>query len=119
MDIPSGGLRLVNSAPYEQKGFAELLYYVSTLVDILKAKGCPVFIVRLPTGDAVLDLENELFSREKFWSLMQQHVAAHFIHFEDYPELGGYVSTDGSHVATDATDEFTRKLASVLRANGL
>ncbi len=108
-----------NSAPYEQKGFGELLYYVSTLVDILQAKGCPVFIVRLPTGDAVLELEKELFSKEKFWDLMQQNVAAQFIHFEDYPELAGFVSADGSHVAVDSADEFTRNLASVLRANGL
>ena len=108
-----------NSAPYEQKGFGELLYYVSTLVDILKAKGCPVFIVRLPTGDAVLELEKELFAKEKFWDLMQQNVAAQFIHFEDYPELAGFVSADGSHVAADGTEDFTRNLASVLRANGL
>jgi hypothetical protein len=108
-----------NSAPYEQKGFGELLYYVSTLVDILQAKGCPVFIVRLPTGDAVLELEKELFSKERFWDLMQQKVAAQFIHFEDYPELAGFVSADGSHVAADSTEEFTRNLASVLRVNGL
>jgi len=108
-----------NSAPYEQKGFAELLYYVSTLVNILEAKGCPVFVVRLPTGGAVLELEDELFSRQKFWDSMQQNVAARFIHFEDYPELSDFVSADGSHVAADSSGEFTRKLASVLRANGL
>ena len=51
----------------------------------------------------LVELEKELFSKENFWDLMQQNVDAPFIHFEDYPELAGYVSADGSHISADGT----------------
>jgi len=108
-----------NSEAYEQKGFSEVLEYFSTLVDILKAKGSRVYVLRLPSGGAVLDYERQEYPPDRFWTLMQRHVDAQYIHFEDYPELDGYLSPDGSHIAAEKAGDFTRQLASVFSARGL
>lgn len=108
-----------NTEAYDQKGFAEILHYFSTLVDILKSKGCRVYVLRLPSEGLVLDYERQLFPQDRFWKQMERHLDARFIHFEDHPELEGYLSMDGSHVAAGKAGEFTRHLASILSANGL
>jgi len=108
-----------NTEAYDQKGFAEILHYFSTLVDILKSKGCRVYVLRLPSEGLVLDYERQLFPQDKFWKQMQRQLDAQFIHFEDYPELEGYLSADGSHVAAWKASEFTEQLAAILSASGL
>ena len=108
-----------NTEAYAQQGFAELLQYFSALVELLQAKGSRVYVLRLPSEGAVLDFERQLFPQDRFWNLMQRYINAQFIHFEDYPELEGYMSADGSHIATGKAGEFTEQLALVLSANGL
>lgn len=108
-----------NTEPYEPQGFNELLQYFSTLVQMLNNKGSRVFILRLPSEGAVLDYERQTFPQEKFWDLMQRHINARFIHFDDYPELLGYMSEDGSHIESEKAADFTARLAEVLLANGL
>ena len=108
-----------NTEAYEQQGFAELLRYFSMLVEVLSAKGSRVYILRLPSEGAVLDFERQHFPKDRFWGQMQRYLNAQFIHFEDYPELEGFLSTDGSHIAAEKAGEFTERLALVLRANGM
>ena len=108
-----------NTEAYEQQGFAELLRYFSALVEVLKAKGSRVYVLRLPSEGTVLDYERQQFPQDRFWNLMQRYINAQFIHFEDYPELEGYMSADGSHVDTENAREFTEQLALVLSTNGL
>jgi len=108
-----------NTEAYEQQDFVELLQYFGTLVDLLNAKGSRVYVLRLPSEGAVLDFEQQLFPQDKFWNQMQRHIDARFIHFDDYPQLNGYLSVDGSHIAAEKAAEFTEQLALVLSANGL
>ncbi|MBT8098428.1 MAG: hypothetical protein KJO82_01690 [Gammaproteobacteria bacterium] len=107
-----------NTEPYERQGFDELLNYFATLVNILQAKGSQVVVVRLPSSGLVLDYEGQLFPKSQFWNRMQQQIDATFVHFEDYPELRGFLSIDGSHIASDRAADFTRELAAVLTDNG-
>ena len=108
-----------NTEAYEQQEFVELLQYFGALVDILKSKGSHVYVLRLPSEGAVLDFERQHFPQAEFWNQMQRYVDARFIHFDDYPELNGYLSTDGSHIAAENAADFTEQLALVLSANGL
>lgn len=108
-----------NTEAYEQRDFVELLQYFGALVDILKSKGSRVYVLRLPSEGAVLEYERQLFPQDKFWNQMQPYIDARFIHFDEYPELNGYLSVDGSHIATEKAAEFTEQLALVLSANGL
>lgn len=108
-------LYLENTEPYEADGFADLVNYVSTLVEILKAKDCRVVFLRLPSGDIVRELEKQMFPRSQFWGFMEDNIDAEFIHFEDYPELEGYLSVDGSHIASKNSAAFTSVLARIIR----
>ncbi|MFQ6007267.1 MAG: hypothetical protein ACE5OQ_17400 [Woeseia sp.] len=108
-------LYLENTEPYEAAEFAHLVNYVSALVEILKAKGCRVIFLRLPSGGIVRQLERRMFPSERFWGYMEQNIGARFVHFEDYPELAGYLSIDGSHVASEKSAAFTKALARVIR----
>ena len=108
-----------NTEPYGQDEFANLLQYFATLVDILNAKGSRVIVLRLPSGGAVLDYENALFPQERFWDELRHRIDAEFIHFQDHPELDGFLSADGSHIAAEKATEFTLRLAAILRDKDL
>jgi hypothetical protein len=108
-----------NSEPYETRGFAELLQYFSAVVDVLNNKGSRVYIVRLPSEGKVLDFENQHFPQERFWNEMKRNINARFVHYQDYPQLDGYLSVDGSHIDAAKATEFTALLAQVLIENQL
>lgn len=108
-------LYLENTEAYEADEFADLVNYVSAIVTILKAKNCRVIFLRLPSADIVRDLERQMFPNERFWGYMQKNIDAEFIHFEDYPDLSGYLSVDGSHVASDKSAAFAKALADVIQ----
>jgi hypothetical protein len=108
-------LYLQNTEAYEADEFADLITYVSRLVDILDAKHCRVIFLRLPSADIVRDLERRMFPHERFWGYMEENINAEFIHFEDYPELSGFLSVDGSHVASENSAVFTKVLAGIIR----
>jgi len=108
-----------NTEAYEPQGFSDVLQYFGTLVQMLNARGCRVFVLRLPSEGAVLDYERQIFPQDRFWNPMQRYINARFIHFDDYPGLIGYMSADGSHVESALAGDFTRQLALVLDANGI
>ena len=108
-----------NSIAYDSESYADVLQYFSTLADLLKAKGCRIFVVRLPSEGAVLDYELDEYPQVTFWEQLQHQVDANFIHFQDYPELEGYLSPDGSHIAAEKASDFTKQFAAILSANGL
>jgi hypothetical protein len=65
----------------------------------------------------VRDLEEQMFPQSRFWDYMEENIDAEFIHFEDYPELAGYLSVDASHIASEKTAAFTEVLAGVIRGH--
>jgi len=112
-------LYMQNTEPYSATEFQAVIDYFATLVDLLRQKGVDVYIVRLPSDKQVLQLENKLFPDTVFWDAMEQQIDATFVHFQDYPELQGYLSGDGSHIESGNSTAFTRALIDVLQRNGL
>ncbi len=110
---------LENSVPYIQPEFAVVLNYMNTLVQLLRNKGVDVYFVRLPSSAEVKLIESVLFPRPTFWGLMEQRLDARFIHADDYPEMAGFMSQDGSHVDSQHIVEFTTLLIGALRENQL
>jgi hypothetical protein len=108
-------LYLQNTEAYEAGEFADLVVYLRRLVDILNARNSRVIFLRLPSADIVRDLERRMFPHERFWGYMEQNIDAEFVHFEDYPELSGYLSVDSSHIASDNSAAFTSVLAGIIR----
>ena len=108
-----------NAEAYEEKGFEELLHYFSAVVDIHNQKGSHVIILRLPSEGKVLDFERQNFPKSRFWNVMKNRIDATFVHFDDYPQLNGFLSNDGSHIDSNKAVEFTEQLALVLSENSL
>ena len=100
--------------PYATEEFGPFVNYISTLVDMLRRKGVDVYFIRLPSDGAVRAYEEKLFPREQFWGVLEANVSATFIHYDEYPELAGFVSRDGSHIDASQISEFTRRLNEVL-----
>ena len=105
--------------PYNVDEFRLVINYIATIVGQLRAKGVDVYFVRLPSTGAVRDVENAFFPRERYWDVLEQGVDATFVHFEDYPELAGYVTEDGSHIRSEASPAFTQALGNVLARHRL
>ncbi len=112
-------LYLENTEPYFDAEFQTIIDYFAVLVNILREKGVDVFFVRLPSDEQVLALEKHLFPEARFWARLEQQVDATFVHFEDHPELLGYLSDDGSHIDSTRNTEFTQALVAVLKEKGL
>lgn len=112
-------LYLQNTEAYSDADFQTIIDYFAALVDILRKKGVDVFVIRLPSDEQVLELEKQLFPETRFWAAMEQQIDATFMHFEDHPELLGYLSGDGSHIDSERNTEFTNALVGALKANGL
>jgi len=101
-------------APYSDEEFVPIVNYVSMLIGMLRQKGVDVYFVRLPSAGAVRAYEENLFPRDQFWGVLESNVDATFIHYQDHPELTGYLSRDGSHVDAVRIGEFTTRLNDVL-----
>ncbi len=110
---------LENTVPYTQPEFDVVLNYVDTLVRLLRRKGVDVYFLRLPSTAEVQLLESAFFPRQVFWDVMEHRLDATFIHADDYPQMKGFMSQDGSHIDSKYIVEFTNILSSVLRENGL
>ena len=113
------GLYLGNTKPYTAQEFDAVVNYIATLVRLLRQKGADVYFVRLPSSGAVRSLEGAFFPKEQFWEVLKGRVDATFIHYDDYSELKGYMSVDGSHVESTHMPTFTRLLSDVLARNQL
>jgi len=110
---------LQNVEPYARTEFERIVNYIDTIVRMLRQKGVDVYFVRLPSAGAVRKLEEELFPREQFWGVLETSIDATFVHFDDYPELAGFMSEDGSHIDSTQILEFTSRLSDVLARNQL
>ncbi len=110
---------LEHSAPYEPREWELTLNYFASLVDTLRMKGAEIVFVRLPSGEQVGALEGVFFPRDRFWGQMENTLNATFVHTDDFPQLQGFVSVDGSHIRSPQIVEFTEQLVDVLLGAGL
>ncbi len=110
---------LENTVPFSRPEFDVVLNYLDTLVRLHRQKGVDVYFLRVPSSAEVQLLESAFFPRTMFWDVMEQRLDATFIHADDYPEMAGFMSQDGSHIDSQHIVEFTNVLADVLQMNGL
>ena len=103
-----------SNRPYTEGELRLVINYIGTIVRQLRAKGVDVYFVRLPSTGAVRAVEHAFFPRARYWDVLEQSIDATFVHFEDYPELAGYVTEDGSHIRSEVSPDFTRALGDVL-----
>ncbi|MBN2713633.1 MAG: hypothetical protein JXR97_14525 [Planctomycetes bacterium] len=88
---------------------------LSRLRQLQYMKGGSLVMVRMPTTEEHLKIDDHDFPKDKFWDRINGLSGIPTIHFQDYPELADFDCPDTSHL--DATDapEFSRRLAKILK----
>lgn len=92
--------------------FAEL----QRAVEQLRARGCRIAFVRMPSASALRELEAKLVPRAVVWDRALRDCQVAGVHFEDHAELAGFVCPEWSHLTDADAAEFTRLLAPHLQA---
>ncbi len=85
----------------------------------IRSRGGEVVFVRTSTLGAVRDSENRYYPRTSYWTRLVDAAVGHAIHFEDYPQLQGYRSTDHAHIDPDEAPRFTEALLTILKEQSL
>ncbi len=104
--------------PLSPDEFRARILEIREAVGKISARGGKVAFVRMPSCDEVKEIEEQTMPRHVYWNIFARLVAAHTIHFEDFPELARSKCTDGSHLNFDDAHHFTRQLVSILSEKG-
>ncbi len=76
-------------------------------IDKLRARGVRVLFVRPPSDGVYYAYEQKYLPRATTWDPLLEHTHAPGIHFEDYPELQGYVLPEWSHLSAPEAERYT------------
>jgi hypothetical protein len=88
---------------------------VAADVKAIRDRGGDVIFVRFPSTGWLREWENETAPREAHWEPLLQETGCLGIHFEDYPELGGFDCPEWSHLSGADAEKFSRGLARIVR----
>lgn len=83
---------------------------LATAVRRIQSRGGSVVLVRLPTSDEHLQMDNTEFPRALFWDRLAQTVGCPTVHFQDYRQLASFECPDTSHLDAKDTTAFTERL---------
>ena len=84
-------------------------------VATLRARGVPVAFVRFPVSGGYAEYEPKAYPRATTWDELLRQTGAPGIHFEDHPELQGFITPEWSHLAAPEADRFTAALHGVMQ----
>ncbi|MDX2093749.1 MAG: hypothetical protein SFX73_38280 [Kofleriaceae bacterium] len=84
-------------------------------IEKLEERGGQVIFVRLPVTGTTREAEDKYFPREKYWDQLIRKTGAPGVYYADHAELQGFEQPDESHVAKWESQEFTRRLAAILK----
>lgn len=82
----------------------------------LRARGVTIVFLRPPSDGDYYAHEQRIFPRARTWDVLLKRTGAQGIHFEDYPELQGYILPEWSHLSASEADRFTAALAPLVQA---
>lgn len=112
----ASGLRA--STPPSDADRDGLIAQVRTWVEQIRARGGDVIFVRVVSSSAVLETEDEMWPRARYWDVFVRAFDNRAIYFADYPELARFHAPEGSHLDAPQAHAFTRALAGILRGRG-
>lgn len=87
-----------------------------TSVEKFRARGGKIVFVRFPVSGDLKALEDKGTPRAPTWDRLLKETGAPGIHFEDFPELAGFICPEWSHLSAGDSVEFTKRLVPHLRA---
>lgn len=96
-----------------------LIDRANAAVAAIQARGGRVVFLRFVSTGAMRQLEERHFPRGQYWNVFAERIQTVAVHFEDVPEMSGFVCPEGSHLDAADAPRFTRALAQLLSARGL
>jgi hypothetical protein len=97
-----------------EHAFDEQIARAVKVVAKLRARGVPIVFVRPPSSGAYLTYENRDFPRSRTWDVLLARTGCPGVHFEDYPELGGFDLPEWSHLTAHDKPRFTEALHRII-----
>jgi hypothetical protein len=97
---------------------AVLAHYVN-LVKKFKAKGGRVAFIRPPVAGYYLEMESELYPREKYWNRMVTESNSPGYDYSDYEESRSMIPPEWSHLNRRDADIFTKMIIKLLQNDKL
>jgi hypothetical protein len=108
--------RVAAARPLSER-FEQRMGQIESSVQAIQKRGGQVIFLRLPSSGAVRELEARAWPRACYWDRLSAATRARTIHFEDFPQLAGFVCPDGSHLGVEDARRFTEALVGILRRN--
>ena len=105
---------MIDTEAKRQKLRDEVTGRIAAAVAKLRARGVRVVFVRPPSSGPWLAHEQLLAPREDTWEALLQRTGVNGVHFEDYPQLQGYVLPEWSHLGAADAKRFTTALAPLI-----
>jgi hypothetical protein len=97
------------------EGIEGRLRDIASAVAKLHARGGKIVFVRLPVFGELKSTEDENMPRTQIWEPLLKRTGVPGIYFEDFPELRGFHSPEGSHLSAGDSVEFSKRLVPRLR----
>lgn len=107
---------MVDTEAKRRKLRDEVIERVAAAVAKLRARGVRVVFVRPPSSGPWLAQEQLLTPREDTWEALLQRADVNGVHFENYPQLQGYVLPEWSHLGAADAKRFTTALAPLIES---
>lgn len=76
----------------------------------IRARGGQVVFVRFPMSGPLKEHEDRQTPRARTWDRLLQETKTTGVHFEDHPELAGFVCPEYSHLSDPDSVEFSKRL---------
>lgn len=105
---------MVDTEAKRRKLREELIARVAAAVAKLRARGVRVVFVRPPSSGPWLAQEQQLTPRKDTWEALLRRAGVSGVHFEDHPQLQGYVLPEWSHLGAADAKRFTTALAPLI-----
>lgn len=106
---------MLDSDSKRAKVRGEIMGRVEAAVAKLRARGVRVVFVRPPSSGPWLEQELRFTPRKETWDALLQRTHSPGIHFEDHPQLQGYVLPEWSHLGAAEARRFTTALAPLVQ----
>jgi hypothetical protein len=82
-------------------------------VEKIESRGGRVYFVRMPTGQGVYEVDEQLWPRRDYWDTLARQ-GLRTIYWSDFPQLAGFATPEGSHLNYDDAYKFTVRLAEII-----
>ena len=107
------GIKL--ASPIKGDTLQALLQQTKAAIDKIKSRGGKVIFVRPPSDGPYREMENRLYSRQKYWDYLLTYTNCQGIHYADYPGTAKLICAEWSHLALPDAATYTTQLVKILQ----